>query len=322
MLGRGTPYLAAAMVGAVAITGCSKSHRPEGPAPRSTVVAQSAPTLNHATPTASGTGRNTTATSAPVLPVLAYELSASQLSLLNRAVMQLTSSCMARFGYQYGRTLPTSTAPPDPMDRRYGVMSLAAAQTYGYHLSAEDGGSNPEASGSSGTDGNLSAAEQAVLSGSNSAGGNVPAGGCHGEAQQKLSAGAGDSQTQEAKALGIVNQINQDSYTHSQTEPSVVAAFKAWSSCMTGKGYSFTSPNDAINSADLSQPKPSSAEIRLAIADMTCKTATNLIKIWESTETSLQNSGIQKNVQVLADTKSRNDERVKKAAEAVGSSPP
>jgi hypothetical protein len=257
----------------------------------------------------------------PALPVLAYEYSAPELSLFTRAALHLESTCMSRFGYKFATDIPPSTAPADPMDRRYGVMTLTAAKKYGYHLSADDGWGDNSVNGDT-DEQDLTPAARAVLHGADQSNNtNVPVGGCQGEAQRKLGATEA-GRDQDGVDLRIANEINGESYVRSLTERSVVAAFKAWSQCMKGKGYSFATPRDAVPASYSPGPKPSTAEIRVAVADMTCKTETNLMKIWYDAELRIQKAGIQKHFQVLTEAKRRHDARVKKAADAIGIPPP
>ena len=69
----------------------------------------------------------------------------------------------------------------------------------------------------------------------------------------------------------------------SQWEPQdsrFVAVEKQWSDCMAGKGFSYTTPNEAM-AANFSPntPTPTSQEQAVAVADVQCKISTNLVGI-------------------------------------------
>jgi hypothetical protein len=256
------------------------------------------------------------------LPIESYLIRADQLDVLNKAGSLLVSQCMATFGFSYQERPAAAVAQPGQMARRYGIMDAAAASQYGYHPAPGDGirpkpVTRQAASATSG--GTLPAAQWLALTGRGVSqapagpavapvptakvnGHPVPAGGCEGQSKQRV---LGEDSTAVASLQGVVDQINDAGFVVSQKDPQVHAGILKWSACMRAKGYTFADPLAAVASADLNQAQPSKPEIATAVADVACKSQTNLISTWSKAEAGYENAQIKKNAVTLNGYRSR-----------------
>lgn len=248
------------------------------------------------------------------LPLEAYLTSYTDQLTVQQAQGMLERACMAKMGFDYDPPAPVQD-PGDlgqngaNMGRRYGISDPKTARTFGYHLEK-----NPESSPTY----EISMEMQYALMGTDSGIPNPPArlkakdipkGGCTGQARRKVPLLDED----------LASQLNYDSLEKSKADPGVQRAISAWSDCMAKQGHDVLSPLDVpelSNAAD--GGNPSENEIAVAVADVECKTSTNLIRIWFSVEKKIQKQQIEKNQLVLDATKKENDEALKAAADLVG----
>ncbi|MDT7840169.1 hypothetical protein [Streptomyces justiciae] len=246
------------------------------------------------------------------LPLDAYTYSAKDRYVWQVAVQEQWRSCMQRYGF-------SAFAPPAPaadsvsvqtelgMGRRYGISDLATVQKYGYHI-PDEVPESPRWEPAAG-------AEEAVFTGAGSEieqgkykGEAVPEGGCRGEASRMYPL----PQTTEAEEAAA------RSFKESQSDPRVVEATAAWSTCMKGKGYTVEEPFKAADliGSSLSAAEPSDEEIRIATADVTCKKETNLIQTWHQAEQEKQDAEIAKHQNTLSTVKKEKDAAVAKSIAA------
>jgi hypothetical protein len=134
----------------------------------------------------------------------------------------------------------------------------------------------------------------------------IPDSGCSGEAQHKLGTGMNER---------LAEDINDASYQQSLANPSVLAAFAKWSGCMKQSGYSLSSPAQAPG-YNL-KASPDAAEIQQAKADVTCKKQTNVIGVWFTVESAIQNQLIARNEEALTDLRTAEQTTLKKAAQVL-----
>ena len=210
------------------------------------------------------------------LPVDTYKASPASQNLVLKAEYSAMKSCMARYGVDFGAPAGSWTVPAinHDYDRLFGLINLAEAQQYGYHTGEQllaTGEAAP--SSTAAADPNESAPNYlAVATGDpavpNVKGLAVPKGGCITEARSKL----GDTSTAEALYENAVNY----GLSQSDADSRVIAAFGSWSACMKNAGYSYANPMAAINDPQWGTTTPSQAEVKVATADVQCKTATNL----------------------------------------------
>lgn len=233
-----------------------------------------------------------------VLPVERYLFSSGDLQELQAAQDILVTRCMKEFGLTYKAPPPgPGLGPRSVMDRRYGLTDAKTAASSGYHLGdldprgakpvtpdRPDGDALTALTGTSGTAGK---------SGPVVDGKTVPAGGCYGAAEKAIFGKAG------AGMDDFPQDLNDRSFFATKSNPEVTRAFKAWSNCMNGYGFSYPDPLAAIDDKSFRGATPSSAEIKVATADVACKGKTNLVGIWFSVETTFEKDVIRQNTSRL-----------------------
>ncbi|WP_433455201.1 hypothetical protein ACQPXS_44840 [Streptomyces sp. CA-142005] len=237
------------------------------------------------------------------LPVERYMLTPRQALGYDELDDAAVRACVRRLSVPYpvAARLPAgSAAEREALDaytvlyRRYGLTDAAEARTWGYHTPA------PEPSGATAAKAakppSLSAAAQSVLTGVDGSGTPltsyrgrpVPRGGCLGEAERLL--GAGASQGPGTDTDGIVTSIKADGFERSMSDPRVTKVFSAWSACMNARGFRMTTPMDEVPSSN--GATPSRSEIAQARADVACKARTNLVGVWFAVESAYEQAAI------------------------------
>ncbi|MBD0711572.1 MULTISPECIES: hypothetical protein [unclassified Streptomyces] len=219
------------------------------------------------------------------LPLDSYFLSAADNALTHRALDSLVATCMRTAGLQAPATRPQSTQPPRHA-RRYGIVGTGTAQAIGYHLPADRSYADPP----------LSAAQREALGGTpgrkTPGPGGAPPEGCVVAAARQIT--GTDSYPVDAE---VVRRINVDSFGESLDSPEVRRVFADWSRCMKASGYGYSSPLEpSFRTAEVSQD-----ERRTALADVSCKKKTDLVRLWNSVESTYQRRLISHNASQLAE---------------------
>lgn len=244
------------------------------------------------------------------LPLERYMQSYEQRVLIDQAVRDQQTACMAGFGFAF-RPPPAGTTPPPNdndanMERRYGITDRAVAERHGYGLAKEE----PPASSSSQK---LNEDATRVLSGvtgkesgkpsapSSYKGRDIPQGGCAGAALRKTGA--------EGLDFSLVSRLNYESLTRSQKASEVKAALKAWSRCMDGKGYEVAIPFEAIHLTN-GERSGSEKAVAVALADIDCKRSTGLVPIWFRADSGIQREQIKEHRTGLEASRNRNEAAV------------
>jgi hypothetical protein len=296
---------ALALICATAAVGCG------GNSPSS--VTSTKPVLTVAQPAPSHIPSLTT-TLGLSLPIEAYLVPPEDYTQMLRADAVLVRQCMAGYGFEYTPpdfSGPESSLSPTNMSRRYGVVDLSSVGTYGYHKPQAKKPKKPAASRP------MSESARLVFLGDSPGSGfehksrvyrgrNVPKGGCSGEAQRNLGAGLDER---------LAEDINDASYQQSLANPTVLASFTKWSACMKQSGYSLTTPAQAPGFT--LQEAPTAAEIQQAKADVTCKTRTNVVGVWFTVESAIQQGLIARNEEALSDLKVAEQSTLKKAGQVL-----
>ena len=220
------------------------------------------------------------------LPLEAYEETLPEYNEILKARFAIESACMRGYGFSFKPAADTDTISYDAsnMGRRYGLSDPAAAAQYGYSV--------PNFAHPAPSDPALTRQEYVVLTGGLAPGGApsptpgsyngkpVPAGGCVGEADRQLTDPANDM---------LVNTLDQQSLDDSQALPAVKAAISQWSDCMRQSGYQAADPLKAsLLTQQLKATVGDPVDRKIAVADVTCKTHTNLVGIWFAAESTLQ----------------------------------
>ncbi|MGW8768472.1 hypothetical protein ACWGN5_39030 [Streptomyces sp. NPDC055815] len=260
-------------------------------------------------------------------PLDGYETTADQRRKLEQAQSRVTSDCMKRFGFTY--ELPRSPVTGGRSDAsHYGLTDATVAARNGYtpnrgaqrppKPTAPDLGpsgelalNGPEYKGPQ----PMSLEEaRAKDSGKTLNGQKVPVGGCLREGFLTLYApkkGAVD--------IMFVTNVGMDAYSRSREDSRVVAAVKAWSSCMAEKGYKADEPVSPQKDLGLdANTYGSPRAIAAAKQDVACKERANLVGIWFTVETAYQKRNIEQNAETLNQAKTELNERLKLAATLAG----
>lgn len=304
--------LVLAAVAAALMTGCSASTT--GPSdkakdPRTEPMAQESSTVDKAnwppaTPR-SGLAKGLS------LPLEDYMQTYQDTVTLDNAARHLQKTCMADYGLSI--TLPPAGSTPPPNDndanieRRYGITDRATAEKYGYGLpdalQHQQGATLPR----------MSLAETDVFSGHTSLdlhdpnrasapsayrGKKIHKNGCAGWADDELGTRSLD--------FSLVSELDGQSLTQSQQTPAVQDAIKAWSTCMSSKGYTVDTPYNADKIVTHTDGTPSRDEIDVALADIDCKKSTDLVKIWFDADSAIQKQQIAAHRDALTTAKARN----------------
>ena len=298
---------------ATLVTGCSaattgSSHTAQNP--KTGPIAQESSTVDKAH-WPSSTPRNGLAKGLS-LPLEDYMQTYQDTVALDNGARDLQKKCMADYGLTI--TLPPAGSTPPPNDndanieRRYGITDRDTAEKYGYGLPEylvgnRQGAKLPK----------MTAEETEVFSGHTSLnprdrnraaapatfkGKKIHKNGC---------AGWADSQVEGLDAdFSLASELNGQSLTQSLKEPAVQDVIEAWSTCMSGKGYTVETPYDADKVVPHIDGAPSQDEIDVALADIDCKKATDLVKVWNDTETAIQKQQIVDHRSELTKPKERN----------------
>jgi hypothetical protein len=139
----------------------------------------------------------------------------------------------------------------------------------------------------------------------------LPDGGCQGEADRAIAAGAPRPPDEH-----LANRLSIDTFRRSEGDSRVREAMARWSACMTRAGYSYRDiwePNDYL------WPDPVGAEeIGTATADVACKRETGLVAVWLRVETAYQRRVIEQRAQELTTTQVFARTTARNAAQIVG----
>ena len=103
--------------------------------------------------------------------------------------------------------------------------------------------------------------------------------------------------------LDPVIQLAAQAMTWTRTDPRILAVDRAWSACMARHGYQYGSPTQA-EQRRWPNP-PDKAEIAAAVADVSCKTRTDLPNTWLAVEAAYQQAAIGQNMTTLAALQTR-----------------
>lgn len=251
-----------------------------------------------------------------VLPLEAYMENYSERRAISNAEGKLEIACMARYGFSWA---PPSAGSPPPgyddanMARRYGLSDPDMAAKYGYKLPDETPPPSQQP---------MSDAEIIVLTGSLRPsphtvptpppyhGKAVPPGGCAEESIRKI-----EPAPRRSADLTLPSRLDAESLDRSKATPVVQAALKAWSACMASKGYTVATPFDAMDLQSSPSGRSAGGQgISVAVADVSCKEKTGLIKTWFTAESSIQQQQIEQNQLALQAVREQLDASVKAAA--------
>jgi hypothetical protein len=212
----------------------------------------------------------------------------------------LTQRCMAAAGFSY----PVAAEPGGGAanvqsieDGGYGVASLVQAETYGYKQSSPGGplGSLAALPAFVGEQSKHGPAWTSALLGfvPGARAGAPQSEGCLQAADTELYGKLGGNPDPDP-VPGIAVQAAQ----WTQSDPRILAVERTWSACMSRSGQAYKTPADAAERSWPSTPAP--AEIAAAVADVRCKTQTNLVNTWLTVEAAYQQALISQNLTALS----------------------
>ncbi len=268
-----------------------------------------------------------------VLPILAYDPAASDMTKVERARIQLIRDCGADLGVVVNMPVLEQPTAAIAGARRYGLISIDEAMSNGYNWVGEELEEpqwEPTLAEQVAVWG-VEAVDQSVGNQLNEArdpntprdperefepldmpaelvGADVPEGGCAAEAERVLG-------TLPKAGVAAVNQISSESAARAEEDDQVQEAMRAWRTCMADKGYDYSNvwePNDT----DWPEP-PGEQEIATAMADVDCKQETNLVGIWMGVEAAYQEALIEQNAEVLDELRDATDSMLRTAAEVL-----
>ncbi|MFD8010499.1 hypothetical protein [Streptomyces sp. NPDC058955] len=235
------------------------------------------------------------------LPLEAYMPSYADEIAVQQARDIAEIACMRRYGFDDWRTEDLGTAPPlaanaSNMPRRYGLTDLTEAKEYGYRPPHPGRESTPPPELDAPDAVTVLHGRQEGSTISSFKGKALPEGGCTGEVNRKVGTLDAD----------LVERLSAESFERSQETPAVKAAMGQWSQCMKDRGYQVNSVWDTDKLHSPAAGTASSEEIKLATADVECKTTTDLVKVWFDEETAIQKQLIKDNESSLGQAQSQN----------------
>ncbi|WP_181787110.1 hypothetical protein [Streptomyces phytophilus] len=246
------------------------------------------------------------------LPVEAYLQTYPEQVTIQQANNTLQRDCMGRFGFDFAPPAPGSHPPGEynsaNMKRRYGITDLGEARQHGYQPPEpveEWTPYEPEGEVANYVFDLTVSEGQSAPTGQDYQGMDIPEGGCRGESDRIIGE-FGDE---------LASKINVDTFQRLKQDPRAIQVNQEWAACMQTRGYSFTSPLEAIDQA-FSAPADGAAqdEISQAVADVECKKSTDLVNVYFSVETEMQEEEIGRQRPALDEQKEKNDQVVQNAA--------
>lgn len=315
------PAVVAVVVAGFLLTSCARSED----APSNTTASTprgSASALSSASGSASPVGDGGITPPLPS-PLASYLLGGADLYTIQAAEGELSATCLKRFGFEpvdLGLDRDAAVAEQLQNDTRlYGITDLGEAAVYGYL---------PEsvATGGRSTGPATSASYNFVYTGDRSGGVavpkpgeeltspgqvggmKIPAGGCLGEARQKLW-GSPNAAIKD----GVAKNLRRGAYEAALADGRVQRVFSKWSSCMASQGFSFQNPLEPDFQRDPASPA-SAAEINTAVADIGCKKKTDLVGAWNKVDVEYQKKALEEHLLELTEEQETVEAGVKNAA--------
>ncbi|HVF74441.1 MAG TPA: hypothetical protein VM938_05285 [Acidimicrobiales bacterium] len=259
-----------------------------------------------------------------------FLLTDEESALLFRAEQRLVHDCMKAAGHRYDET-DVSAGGLDPEWSRLGRTDARRADELGYATPAGPGGANAaqkELQTASQRDRWSQAYDGQPHSGG-PAGDGVPltnpvtgeqtgaqtSGGCFGQSQRTL---YGDQARHTSLASWIGNEVRSAVERDAVADPRFDAGIKAWSSCMTAKGYAYTDPFGPVQefASDATTAK-SERERAVARDDVACKDAVGLVRIYQDLKAEHGRAVVAEYEQLLAEYRAIVDRALAKARTVV-----
>ena len=253
-----------------------------------------------------------------VLPLDAYWPSEATRQTITTASGILLEQCMAEFGLEFhsGQSSGPAQSEQERNARRYFVIDPKAAAVDGYHPSAALRQAQEAVQAQRSSDAApVSADVINVMEGKGPStynGKKVPEGGCSKESARRMGGGRRvDTVTVD------VQRMQAESYNRMQQDSRVINVSRSWSACMHEQGFEYPSPRAANDDQHWNGDGISDAEIATAVADVGCKTRTNIAGTMLAVETAYQQRLVDQHSTQLTELKALFDAEAAGAAKVI-----
>lgn len=231
--------------------------------------------------------------SVPVLPLDAYKAGDAQ-EVIDRASRMLADRCMREVGQKWPAILEPLGETHAENERRYGIIDMNTARTYGYQLPPPYGATRAEEKQLLDKEKTRRAGITDAQTDAYLGKGDEEIGGCRGEANQQL--GNAPARTR----MDPVSELEQQAWAQTNGDAGSRQANADWQTCMKRRGYHYPDPHEAagafVTSASATvPPPPSRKETAAATADVTCKQEVDYVSRWQKIEAGYQNALIARN---------------------------
>lgn len=271
-----TRFAAIAATLTLTVTACGTHHGSGAARATSTVSISSSSTIPAAPASTQSAGG--------IFPVSYFALTDTQIDLIEHARFVGAAYCVSQIGVARPKVVTQANAliARELEQRRYGVSDVRAAEKYGFGTPPSNVARQPF--------GSLTPLQSAVLFGASDDDNSIkiPKGGCIAQADAAITHG------QQLETSPIITSLDLHSFSISQRSAEVRRVIRAWSTCMKSHGYSYSSPLESVADQRWRTKTVEPAELRAALADISCKAKSRLIATWTAVETQYQESFIAK----------------------------
>lgn len=222
------------------------------------------------------------------LPLDAYVPTREEIALIDKANDKLITDCVKKAGLIY--PAPGHSTSLD-QDRRFGIWNPDLAGKYGYGLP-------PSLSGSA-TPQTLPQETIAAVR----------------KCRQEIATTLLPVNT--GKTVGnatVINTVNGNAYDQARQDPRWSQIREEWSQCLRDQGIK---PVNGLDEWMPEAPSDKQAEIRIAVADVKCKTTVNMIQRLADINAAKQTTLIEKNDAALTEARKNKESVVSKARDVV-----
>jgi hypothetical protein len=232
------------------------------------------------------------------------------LDAISQAIDILEQECFRRFGLDLPLPDPGARNQwPFPTWDWYGLWDEETARAHGYR-------SPPLVSRESFAD-SVPPDWADVLAGSVETfnGVEVPDGGCQGEAFRTLGVEEGDD------GLVSIEGLQREANSRARQHDAVEALIDEWSDCLAQAGWEFTDPSDPFgywqDAGSTGGSDPPAEELDMALADISCKKESGLLRAWVAAEVAHQRILVEENAEGLRELTEWRDGVLRRANDIV-----
>jgi hypothetical protein len=257
-----------------------------------------------------------------VLPIDAYELTGEQYTEIQKAAAFGVRDCMKTFGFTV--RVPEITVPDYPKNgARLAWLGGQEVEKYGYRGRPGMAADMLRASTRTGSPIAVPADQAPVLEGTvrSFAGKPVPAGGCAGETDRRLSGSATPAKSDED-----LNTFHSQANALARADPRFQRVVRAWSQCMAEQGFKYGSLdepaadprwNALLNNAEGGGGAAGDLEIKTATADLKCRERQNVSGVLLALISAHENRIIEEKGEVIREISARLKVRLKNAEKII-----